>query len=598
MKRNIIPIAALCLLTTQSLWADVRVHNAFGENMVLQRDKVLKVWGWADKGEAVTVNFGGQEKKVGADNEGKWSVKIGPFKANSDPQELIIKGAKNAITLKNILIGDVWLCGGQSNMEQELSSFYGSDMEIASANFPNIRLMAVPPFTSHHPQENIEKKYYFEGWNGSLKKKAMWQICSPKTVGEFCGMGYIFARRLYMIQEIPIGLVDTSRGGTTVETWTSDATLKSIPESKELLAKFSRKWANTLERFNPERELKERIRVWTFEVAKRKQKHLPDLSQPSDLRTEPIPDRGYPSVSYNAMMEPLRGMVIKGIIFNHGHNNAGAAECMPELYAKVMKALIGDWRDVFGDKTLPFGIIAMVSGGSAQTLDNFENRAIDGAPWIREAQFAACKELSNVAYVAAYDQQMNFYHTFNKVKLGERIARWAAGMDWRPGKLVSHEIKGNTIVLKFDRELSQYNQNRRPIVGMSIAGEDRHFYPAKARFYVTGKNKHNQDTTDISRITVWSDLVPNPKAVRYAWARNPLGNLAHWLHHARDIPLPTFRTDDWPAPFGPEYDASKAAGIAKEANGNPQKLRTLADALTKKRKRQEAVLLYKQTSAE
>jgi sialate O-acetylesterase len=598
MMRRMIVMTMLCVLATQPLWAEVRVHNAFGENMVLQRDKELKVWGWADKDEAVTVDFSGQSTQTKADNDGKWSVKIGPFKANSDPQVLTIKGAGNTITLKNILMGDVWLCGGQSNMEHELESIYHADMEVPCANYPNIRLMSVAQGAEDDPQEDIERMHQFKPWDRSVRKKAMWQICTPGTAAHYCGIGYLFGRRLHMFQQIPIGLVDTSRGGTTVETWTSDATLKSIPEAKDLLAKFAKRRAEIEKRFNAENELKERIRVWTYEIKERKKLNLPDLPQPSVLRTESKPDRSVPSASYNAMMEPLRGMVIKGIIFNQGHNNAGEGECMPVLYAKVMKALIGDWRDVFGDKTLPFGIIAMVSGGSAQTLDNFENSALDGAPWIREGQLSAYKDLKNVAYTASYDQQMNFYHTFNKLELAERIARWAVGKGWKPAMLVSHEVQGSTIVVSFDRAIGLYNQNVQPIEGMSIAGEDQHFYPARSRFYVKGKDKNNRDIIDNTRIVVWNDLVANPKAVRYAWARNPMGNLANDAHMERTIPVPTFRTDDWPVPFGPEYDVEKAVGIAREAKGNVTELRKLADTLTIKRKRQEAELLYKQTRTE
>lgn len=602
---NWIPCSLLGLmLAAPASWAEVRVHHSFGDNMVLQRDKALLVRGRADKSEAVTVGFGGQTQQTKAGADGRWSVTLPPSKANRDPQVLTIKGPTNTITLKNVLVGDVWLCGGQSNMEHELLSIYHADVEIPSAHYPEIRVMAVPQGEHDQPQEDIESIHQFNAWSRSIRKKGMWQICSPETVRHFTGIGYLFGRRLHMVSQVPIGIVDASRGGTTVETWTSTDSLKQIPEAEGLIAELAKRRAQREKNFNAENELKERVRVWGVASEERAKLKLPPVPKPTKLRTGPGPDRNDPGANYNAMMAPLRGMVLKGIIFNQGHNNADQ-NCRPALYGKAIKAMIGDWRNVFGDEVLPFGIIALVSGSAPQTLGDFERMAImDSGPYVREAQLAAYKDLKNIGFTAAYDQQMNFYHTFNKRLLAERIARWALntqyglGVGWQPALLVSHEKQDGTIVLTFDKAVEQLYQNKRPIVGMAIAGEDRHFYPASARHFVKGKDKNGRDMIDMTRLVVWNDLVPNPQAVRYAWARNPLGNLGNSAHMERMIPVPTFRTDEWPIPFGPEYDATKAVGIAKEANGNPGNLRKLADELTRKRQRQEAVMLFKQTAAE
>ena len=569
--------------------------------MVIQRDKDLRVWGWAEKSEEVTVEFDGQAKKAIAGDDGLWSVVFGPFKANSTPQVMTIKGAGNTIALKNVLIGDVWLLGGQSNMEHELVSIYEADMEVPSAHYPEIRYMSIPQLQYDSPRDDIERFHQFSGWDRSIKKRAMWEVCSPQTVRHFCGIGYLFGRRLHVISRVPIGLVDVSRGGTTVETWTSMDSLKKIPEAEGMMAEADQKRIQREKNFNAEADLQERIRVWGIESGERAKLDLQPIPKPTGLRSGPDADKHDPSACYNATIAPLRGMVLKGIIFNQGHNNADE-NCRPALYAKAIKAMIGDWRNVFGAEDLPFGIIAFVSGGSPQTLDNFEAMGIaDAAPFIREAQFAAFKELQNVGFTASYDQQMTFYHTYNKRPLAERMARWAlntqygVGTGWRPAQLVSHEKQGNTIVLKFDRAVQQTGQNGRPIEGMAIAGMDRHFYPASARFAVI-KDKDNRDVTDHTRVVVWNDLIPDPQAVRYAWARNPLGNLCNSAHMERLIPVPTFRTDNWPIAFGPEYDSGKAEGIAKEAKGDLQVLKKLAAELARKRKRQEAVMLYQQTA--
>ena len=600
MKRRIVFATVLCLAIVQSLRAEVRVHSTFGENMVLQRDKTLRVWGRADKNEAVTVSFNGQTKKAGADENGRWSVEIGPFKANGEPQSLTVKGTDNTITLKNILIGDVWLCGGQSNMEHELHSIYHSDVEIPSAHYPNIRLMTVPFAMSRKPEENIAPLDEWSGWNGSFKRKGYWMVCSPETVPRFCGMGYLFGRRLHMVSRIPIGIVDMSVGGTTVETWTSAESLKKVAGYDAVLADRQKQREEKRKRFDAKKDLENRVRDWTRQSEVRKRLKMPAIPQPTEPLTEPQIEQSELSVRYNGMTAPLRGMAIKGIIFNQGHNNAGR-DCRPTFYANSFKAMIGDWRNVFGEDDLPFGIIAFVSGGEPQTLDNFELRMLDGAPWVREGQVAAFKDLENVGFTAAYDQQMNFYHTFNKRLLAERIARWALGtqygirLGYLPALLVSHEKKDNTIVLTFDRDVQQLYENRRPIVGMAIAGEDRHFYPAKARFGVKGKDRHNRDILDNRKVIVWNDLVPKPVAVRYAWARNPLGNLGNKMHHERMIPLPTFRTDNWTITFGPDADDMKGQDFRSKRHEQWNTLRKKAEAAIKKRKRLEAELLYKQT---
>jgi sialate O-acetylesterase len=590
--RNIIAGWSAVLVLCSSAGAEVRVHNTFGDNMVLQRGKPVSIWGWARTRESVTVTFGGQKKNATADREGRWSVALDALEASGEPRILTIKGPSNTVRYENVLVGDVWLCGGQSNMEHELDSIYHANVEKASAHYPNIRLMTVPFAESREPLEDVTPVNEYSGWNRNFKKKGYWIVCSPKTVGRFCGIGYLFGRRLHMVGRIPIGIVDASVGGTTIETWTSPATMKGIPESVGLYAQWEQKLTLGRERFNPERDLEQRIRNWQGESEVRKRLNMPPVPKPSGLRTEPKIDHNEPSVRYNAMIAPLKGMALKGVIFNQGWNNAGR-DCRPTLYAKSFKGMIGDWRKIFGEDDLPFGVIAFTSGGTPQTLDNFELMMLHAAPWIREGQFAAYKDLKNVGYTAAYDTQMTWYHPFNKRPLAERMARWALAtqygisLGWRPAVLVSHERKDNTIVLTFDREVVQLWENKRPIEGMAIAGEDRHFYPAKAHYAVKGKDRHNRDILDQRKVVVWNELVPDPVAIRYAWAQNPLGNLSNRAHHERMIPMPCFRTDDWPIPFGPESDAPEREAF--------NRLRNRAKELMKKRKRLEAELLYRQT---
>jgi sialate O-acetylesterase len=581
----------LCLLSLPVM-GQVRVHGTFGDNMVLQREKPLKVWGWAKRGAAVTVAFGGQTQKATTDAKGNWSATLQPMKANSTAQVLTVKGAANTVTIKNVLVGDVWIASGQSNMEHELKSIYHADVEIPSAQHPQIRLMTIPATLSRTPQNDITPAHEYNGWTNQIKDKGYWVLCSPKTVKHFTGIGYLFARRLYLVSRVPIGIVDMSVGGTTVEAWTSAQTLKTIPGLKAAFAQRQVHLDRQLKGFTPQKDLENRVRHWTRESAVRKQRGLSPIAKPTGLNKEPALDQSIPSLRFNAMTAPLSGMVIKGVIWNQGWNNAGQ-DCSPTVYRKAFLGMIGDWRKVFKSPELPFGIIAFTSGGSPQTVDNLEQSMLHGAAWIREAQFAAYKELKNVGYTAAYDQQMNFYHTFNKKLLAERIARWALATQYglnighKPAALISHEIKGNVVELNFDREVVQLYENKRPIVGVLIAGEDRHFYPANVSYFVKGKDKHKRDILDFKRLVISNELVPKPVAVRYAWAQNPLGNLGNRAHHERMIPVPAFRTDKWTIPFGPESKAADRNAF--------NKLRQDAQLQTKKRKKLEAELLYKQT---
>ena len=260
--------------------------------------------------------------------------------------------------------------------------------------------------------------------------------------------------------------------------------------------------------------------------------------------------------------------------------------------------MIADWRANFDDPDLPFGIVAFVSGGQPQTLDNFELRMLDAAPWIREAQYQAYLELPHMGYTASYDEQTGFYHPFSKVLLGERIARWALHTQYdqkqighAPIKVVDVQKEGNKYIITFDGLSGTLYESKRPIEGFAIAGTDKHFYPAQAKIFVKGKDERNRDQIDRKRMEVWSDLVKEPAALRYAWARNPMGNVGNWKHMERMIPLPCFRTDDWEMPFGPECEALQGGLYKSKGRQWVNQLRKEAAAQIKRRKKEEATLV-------
>ncbi len=204
------------------------VANVFQSNMVLQRDKPLNIWGWAEPGEEVIVFFAGQEVRAQAAADRAWQATLQPIPVNTSPQTLTVKGKSTTLTLENILVGDVWILGGQSNMEFPISNVDDGELEIISANFPQVRLLTMPQGKGFASIRSFERLHEWSDWSNRHFRKGDWDICSPETVKEFSAIGYIFGRRIHMASGVPIGLIDASIGGTTVETWTPEDVLRKI----------------------------------------------------------------------------------------------------------------------------------------------------------------------------------------------------------------------------------------------------------------------------------------------------------------------------------------------------------------------------------
>jgi sialate O-acetylesterase len=358
-----------------------------------------------------------------------------------------------------------------------------------------------------------------------------------------------------MASQVPIGLIDVSLGGTTVEAWLTPETLASMPQNSDLL------------------------KQWKEKAAK---------YDPSKSDADPAFDRNYPGSSCTGMVSVIAGLTVKGVIFHQGYNNA-LEDSRPKQYEANFKALISDWRRVFNDPELPFGIIETSAGGEPQTLENYELRMIDPTPSIREGQFKAFRDLPNTGYACTYDQQVNWYHPQKKVESGERMARWALatyyGFDvaWEPAVCKGVERVGERMIVTFSKEVK--TSDDRPIEGFCIAGSDRHFYPAKAA-YVKIKDEKGNPVDDKTRVEVWNKLVTDPVEIRYAWARNPLGNLVSL--ECPLIPVPLFRSDAWDYPEAPYLPDEYAAHRA-----NLKKLRVQATEQAKARILMEAELTLK-----
>jgi sialate O-acetylesterase len=523
------------------------LHNLFQSDMVLQRDKPIRIWGWAAPDETVTVSFAGQKQPAKAAEDRSWKVTFPAMPANAAPQEMVVKGKDETLTLKNILIGDVWVLGGQSNMEFPITRVDNGDLEVVSANFSNIRLLTVPQQNGPDAKASFPRWYQWGDFFGTHNRQGYWDVCTPETVCSMSAIGYVFARRIYMATQIPIGVINASRGGTCIETWTPLEVLKSIgtPEVKAKLAE----WDQAIAKFNPQKDLEERVRKFNQRVAQMKEKgqNISSLTPPSDLRPGPALDMNRPGNCYASMIAPMAGLAVKGAIWHQGYNNAlepnGHA-----LYYQVFAPMIRAWRAAFNDSDMPFGIISLCTDGEPQDLDNYLEKMFDEGIYIREVQHKTFIDLrkagdKNIGYASSFDQRRNWYHPQIKIPVGERIARWALatqyGMKqirWLPPAVKEMRVENGRILLTLDDDTAPYNDG--PILGFAIAGKDGKFQPASAKFREKGKEQYDRRVIVLS-----SPLVPEPVHFRYAWGRNPLANLKTSDH--TDIPFATQRSDDW-----------------------------------------------------
>jgi len=536
------------------------VANVFQSNMVLQRDKPLKIWGWAEPGEEVTVSFAGHQARAKAAADRAWQVTLKPVPVNNAPQTLTVKGRSVTLTLDNVLVGDVWVLGGQSNMEFPISNVDDGELEIVSANLPQIRLLTMPVGRGFNSVRSFERLHEWSDWSNRHFRKGDWDICSPETVREFSAIGYIFGRRVQVASGVPIGLIDCSIGGTTLETWTPEEVLQTI-EGAETRAML-KEWADRIAAFDPQADLKARVAAYENRMKNLQAKGQPipaDSRPPSDLRPGPAADRNRPGYCYASVMRPLRDLAVAGVLWHQGYNNAFNGSAGARMYYQVFAKMIAAWRQTFGDPRLPFCIISLPTDGQPQTREHFVAPMFDAGIYIREAHYQTFLDLrkagdQNIGFVSSFDLRKAWYHPQIKIPVGERAAKWALatryglfkGRDadawWLPPTIDKVEIVGSTIRLTLSTEVKTRDDSDGKMLGFAIAGKDRRFYPAEVDWFTDGtKNNRNQLQYQRNILALSNRFVPEPVHFRYAWARNPMGNIVN----GRGVPLAAQRSDDW-----------------------------------------------------
>ncbi len=544
------------------------VHNLFQSNMVLQRDQPIQVWGWADKGSEVKAAFAGKQVSAQPDSSSRWVVEFPAMPANSTPQTMEIACGKESVHIENILIGDVWLLGGQSNMEHPISRVEDGQLEIMSANYPNIRHLTVPQPNGYEPLANFPRLMEWHSFFRTHYRKGYWDVCTPETVPELSAIGYIFAKRLHMASGVPIGIIDASRGGTCLETWIPTSVLEGIdtPEVKAKLAEWDKKIAD----YDPAKDLEDQKNRYRNKVEAMKQngQEIPvELKEPTEPRPCPAFDMNRPGNAYASILNPLSGLKIKGAIWHQGYNNAMVLGGHV-MYYQVFDDMIASWRKAFGDPDMPFGIISLCTDGEPQTLDNYLEMMINEGMYVRQVQYQTFLDFQkagdkNMGFASSYDMRRDWYHPQLKIPVGERIARWAlatqygkGNLKWEPPVIGKVDSSEGTLVLTFNEPVGCLKGD--VIEGFAIAGEDRRFQPAKAEYQVIGKDGKGRPQVNERVLVLSSPHVSAPVHYRYAWGRNPMGNLKP--RYTQDgPPLATKRSDDWPmnevpVKFGEEID--------------------------------------------
>ncbi len=503
-----------CLL---SAWwtvacADVGLPALFTHHMVLQRDQANPIWGWANPGESVTVAIANQTHRTTADDQGRWRVVISALPAGG-PHRMVIEG-KNRIVVEDILVGEVWVCSGQSNMEWSVRAASNPDLERLAAKYPAIRFLTVPHTGTQTPQTDFE---------------AQWVVCTPETVEDFSAVGYFFGRQIHKTLDVPVGLIDNSWGGSAAEAWVRRELLEAHPDQyAPLLARWQELEARP-DLAGPMAEFEEQLASWNDKLRQARQQQTAPPARPAPPRSQ-LANQHRPGNLYNGCLRPILGYGIRGVIWYQGESNAGRAY----QYRHLFPLLIQSWREEWGQGDFSFYWVQLADF-MAEKAEPSESSWAE----LREAQTLTLR-LPNTGQAVIIDLgEGNDIHPKNKLEVAKRLARIALARDYhvpivyQSPRVESFERQGNKIVITFsdvDRGLVTRDTNE--VRGFAIAGEDRKWVWAQAK--IVGQNRN--------QVEVWSDQVPEPVAVRYAWADNPVCN----LYSSAGLPVTPFRTDDWP----------------------------------------------------
>jgi sialate O-acetylesterase len=495
----------LCFATLAS--AEVKPSTLFSDHMVLQSGMPVPIWGTADPGEKVTISFNGQTKSATADATGKWTVRLGKLKPGG-PFEMTIAGKKageTPIIVKDVLVGEVWLGSGQSNMQFNVSQKghppYGllnEAQEIAAANYPQVRMFTVKTATTLEPQSDVV---------------GVWQVCTPETVPDWSAVGYLFARDLNQALKLPVGIVLSAFGASTAEAWVPRAALAADPQLKPMLDKFDPR----------ENYFKAHPGASDADAPPAPQTINSRPGRPGPLR-DPVHDQHQPTVLFNGMINPIVPYAIRGALWYQGESVTGGPNGLM-LYSHVMDTLVTQWRKLWGEGNFPFYVVQLP--GQQNVSNN---------PLIREQQ-AKILALPNTGMAVVLDtSEAKNVHPKNKEPLGDRLTKIALAnvygqkVEFSGPVYASTKVEGSAIRVKFTHAVGMTAKGG-PLTWFQIAGADQKFVDADAKI-------------DGDSVVVNSPNVSTPVEVRYAWDNYP--DTAN-LYNGAGLQAAPFRTDNWDA---------------------------------------------------
>jgi sialate O-acetylesterase len=462
-KRFLFHSIIVVILSAVFVQAETKLPSILGSHMVLQQGEKCPIWGWDDSDKVVTVEFAGQKHTAKVSDGGRWEVHLDPMKANAKGQTLTIRGSSK-LELKDVLVGEVWLCSGQSNMEWTVSRSANPKEEIANGNHPLIRHIKIPHRPSAKPENNVPS--------------TGWQPCTPKVVANFTAVGYYFGRHLHKELNVPIGLIGSNWGGTRIEPWIPPVGFKSVPALK---ANF----ADKLDQF------------------------------PSPTRGNGVNHQS-PLALYNGMISPLLPYTIKGALWYQGESNNGEGM----LYHEKMKALIAGWRSVWNNPELPFYFVQLAPFRYGSDND-------PRLPGIWQAQLETLKVPHTGMAVTTDITTLRNIHPPNKQDVGKRLALWALVKDYGKklkgqysGPIFSkidHAEGKDSLTVHFQKDSTGglTTNDKKPVSHFEIAGKDGKWHPAKATI-VYGDH-----------LIVKSDAVKKPVHVRFGWHQMAEPNLVN-----------------------------------------------------------------------
>ena len=492
------------LLTGTATLHALTLPRIFTDHMVLQRDLPVNLWGWAEPGQTVKVTFAGQNVEARAGEDGAWKATLRPLNASAESRELIVTAGDDRFVLKDVLVGEVWICSGQSNMEWTLNATHKSKEAIAAADLPLLRQFKVPHVTHPRPQKDLPGD---------------WSVCSPSTAAQFTAVGFYFGLDLLEVLDVPIGLVNISWGGTRIEPWTSLSGFNVSPKLQPVLDQIAQ--AEKQYRENVAGRLGD-IEGWV-EASRGALASGADIPEfPGSLPEHPLKNAGRPTSIHNAMVAPLVPYTFRGAIWYQGESNNGEGM----LYYEKMRALIQSWRALWGQGEFPFLFVQLAP---------YRYNNPEALPGIWEAQLASLSIPNTGMAVITDVGNVSDIHPRNKEAVGKRLALWARAKTYGDRALTysgplyrSMKVEGSQAILSFDHAKGLKSLDGEALTWFTIAGEDRNFVKAVAEI--------RGDT-----VVVRSDAVPDPKAVRFGWHETAEPNLVN----GASLPSSPFRTDSW-----------------------------------------------------